>query len=987
MKSTRITALLSLFLAGVTLFTACGSEQPSKSTTTSHNHTYADNWSVDADSHWYASTCGHNDARANFAPHSDKNNDGICDVCSYDYGHTHEFAKEWSHDEKTHWYAPTCTHDVKKEQGEHRDGDNNGICDTCLWNYDHEHSYKKEWSMNESEHWNDPACTHTLDPINKGAHEDKDGNSECDICSYGYGHTHTYKEEWSRDELNHWKDCTCSHGVKKDFSEHKDADNDGICDGCLWDFDHTHTYFEEWTQNDSEHWHAPSCKHNVEPLDKAAHEDKNSDGFCDICLYEEGHEHLFEEGLEYGEKTHWHAPLCGHAVKGDEQPHVDADKDYICDICSYGYGHKHVDADENGYCDECKYIASIKDAVNLGTSDGSAGKINGGVFTTEKVYDITTDYKNTVNKNYTFGNGYLFTSEKTSYSDIQYHYTLLPDGKVFAIEIQNGKPVKKTGTSDNMKGVSYYADIVGGAFTSSGAEDFLYKLYDFAVKNASGEIFETLDGKKGIYSFSFIYWVKNSLGEQGNLYEVKAQFNMTADNVIESIEVESFVYTAGAFDYTVDENSVATLNPSAKPDMIYRVSVSQTSGERTAENNYTPEKVIPADIQLTDESGKAFGSSYTVAPGERFKIYFANPTPSTALIALDTISVTSSDKNSLGVTYWKGDTYVSVNPKAGGTYTLTVKGTSFTKELTVTVADSNIEELSGGYFYLDTYGEYALANTAAVDVYAGKILYFTASPYPVAADGSYTASVSSGKLGSTDIDYLGKTKNVSTFTSSTPGSYVITMVSNVDSSVKCTLTVNVRPEPTVAQLLSGKRYTETFDTAAFGEFVQISALFTPEKEGAVNGTVVFKRNSLSETMSYSYADGEINLVHKSGDDLGYTLSFDNDFNLLIHWQTMGSKVSQVFGEFNTFNVLSGMWMTAGSTMTFGDSSFAYFPGISGETYYDFTYSVDKAGNIDIKFISNFEGSITNAKVDIEKMELSFTVSYKGITENVTMTKG
>ena len=95
-------------------------------------HTFAEGWATDATNHWHAATCEHGEVKDSLAEHVDADEDGKCDVCAYEVGHTHAYAAEWSSDETNHWKTATCTHtDEKVELGLHADDDQNGECDAC----------------------------------------------------------------------------------------------------------------------------------------------------------------------------------------------------------------------------------------------------------------------------------------------------------------------------------------------------------------------------------------------------------------------------------------------------------------------------------------------------------------------------------------------------------------------------------------------------------------------------------------------------------------------------------------------------------------------------------------------------------------------------------------------------------------------------------------------------------------------------------------
>ncbi len=210
-----------------------------------HVHTYEEQWTKGENTHYKKNTCGHDDVekyRKDEADHEDKNNDGLCDVCAYDYGHTHTYAEEWTEGDGGHWHAPTCGHDVPgTDLTDHADADNDGICDTCGYDYDHTHTYADAWSQSEDEHWHEVTCGHTIPVADKNAHVDADHNKECDICGYKPEHFHTFEEVWSADANGHYHKANCGHDAKADEQPHNGYEQDGLCDACGYEVFHLYT--------------------------------------------------------------------------------------------------------------------------------------------------------------------------------------------------------------------------------------------------------------------------------------------------------------------------------------------------------------------------------------------------------------------------------------------------------------------------------------------------------------------------------------------------------------------------------------------------------------------------------------------------------------------------------------------------------------------------------------------------------------------------
>jgi hypothetical protein len=109
-----------------------------------HTHTFAEEWSKDANNHWHAATCEHTEEVEGKAAHTfgewvetkaateeeKGSKERTCSVCGYKetaeidkLAHTHKFAEEWSKDENNHWHESTCGHDVKDGEAAHTFGE------------------------------------------------------------------------------------------------------------------------------------------------------------------------------------------------------------------------------------------------------------------------------------------------------------------------------------------------------------------------------------------------------------------------------------------------------------------------------------------------------------------------------------------------------------------------------------------------------------------------------------------------------------------------------------------------------------------------------------------------------------------------------------------------------------------------------------------------------------------------------------------------
>ena len=160
---------------------------------------------------------------------------GTNDGGNGDGSHTHTYATEWSKDAEGHWYEATCEcTDVTETKLNHVDANNDGACDVCTYT-DHTHTYETEtWTVNCTKHWRAATCGHIVAGIDEADHADTDGDGKCDVCAYVIEdiHKHYYATEWSSDAENHWHAALCEHEVEVADKEAHNLNAAGICTVC-----------------------------------------------------------------------------------------------------------------------------------------------------------------------------------------------------------------------------------------------------------------------------------------------------------------------------------------------------------------------------------------------------------------------------------------------------------------------------------------------------------------------------------------------------------------------------------------------------------------------------------------------------------------------------------------------------------------------------------------------------------------------------------
>lgn len=1030
-----------------------------------HTHTYADTWSFDEDQHWYAASCEHTEERANVSAHEDAENDGVCDVCGYGSDHVHTFAEAWSTDGESHWHATTCGHDVKDALGAHADADNDDACDVCAHSGGCEHPVNAEaWLSDAEGHWHAASCGHTV-KLDAAAHADGNNDGACDVCAWeDPDHTHTYKTEYAFDDHNHWFDADCGHTLKGEQAAHTDANNDGACDTCPWNDGCTHEYSTLWSVDGTHHWHDVICTHTIASADRAEHSDANGDGVCDVCEYLD-HEHTFDTATwTHNDTAHWHAATCGCSIKMDEAAHTDASNDGACDTCSWNDGcvhpvgetfsydnthhwhgvtcshsidpadkvahfdrdldgycdacdaenlahthtyadtltvdadthyyaatcqhtgsrkdeEQHVDHDGDGKCDVCGGTASLQLIIDKVTSDASAGKVSSGTVLNTSIYyfeDADEPYVSTETITYEFGDGYLHTYDGV----YDRWFTLLEDGSVFAARMMDGMYEAEDATANDMAGYRFNGNFLYYNIEAYGVESLLYTLYAYAQEHAS-LLRARYNAQTGAYGFEFVYD-----NEYGSLYFVTVWFRFE-DDVITEMEITSDVY--GTF--AQNEHGKYYVPANAKPEYEYELVISQKAGARTAVNEHGPEKFVFESYDLADESGTVLGDVIMLDPGQSIYLYFANVSPTTATAKLDYVDIATNGTGSQLYAYlsWDGD-YVYLKGIAAGTYTMTLTSASVVKTVTVVVGTPELKSLTPMIYYKDYSGLFTTTVGNTCTLYAGQTLYFGAMANPAAANATFKATVSGGTLGTASITYGSEKVKVSTFTASQQGTYTITLTSSENAAVTTTLTVQVQPEPTIGDILNGSYMANIFDyNYSSYSSCDILVTFAPASAGATHGTVTIVRNDQTEVLSYVYENGEIVLTHVSGDVLGYTLSLNDQYSVTLGWTYDGTQRESIMLDYTYTNrVFAKVWVsdemvnddTHLYTFVFGDQGYVYDGAHS--TYPDMLSTVDNAtGAITVTFLGNVAGTelagIVSMTFDSEANTIILVLTDRTIT--------
>ena len=354
-----------------------------------------------------------------------------CSICDHELEeelakltHTHTYADTYSYNETSHWYASTCGHNVRLGEGEHQwnegtvtkdascteEGKMVLECTVCHYSKEvaipkTDHTYSEEWTSDSVNHWREATCgcmevtdygTHVINSWRLVSEQScttpEAYEGVCEICEYVViridkpASGHSYAEEWTITDTHHYHASTCGHEDKKDYGVHiwnegvvekqPDCEEEGLlvktCTICLTEKEESipatgHEFSKEWSYDDDMHWHQATCGHEVIE-DESAHVwdngtivdqtettiTKEYKCFCGATTQDTidvtEHRHTYDTTQWVTSDTHhWHQATCEHTLeKSDYQEHVMIWEEISPATCS--------EAQKlYGYCETCGY--------------------------------------------------------------------------------------------------------------------------------------------------------------------------------------------------------------------------------------------------------------------------------------------------------------------------------------------------------------------------------------------------------------------------------------------------------------------------------------------------------------------------------------------------------------------------------------------------------------------------------------------------------
>ncbi len=451
------------------------------------------------------------------------------------------------------------------------------------------------------------------------------GNGGGETCQ------HTFSEAWASDKSSHWHQATCEHGeIKDSLAYHSDVDEDGKCDVCEYEVGHSHYYATSWSYDEEYHWKAAICTHKDEKNNYALHYDDNQNGECDIC---KGHVHIV------GPSGFCQTEGCGKPMTEIDKSNFESIVNAVLNQSSLVNGVEiqfvqNAPSNNADYYDSehkvwQSYNRSIKQ--NISVLFGKNGYVHS--FTNSEITSGLGSHQTVTNS--------TFESWYEAY------------GKgAFGVVSENGEAIKLASIETSMlDGSLYTLSTVASAY---GTENFLYELYlasqgnnarDFAVVYATDE--NKINFRFNILSVNEITGTNVTVtpgdGETGDqvqtsesstvynvhYYEIEASFSYDERFVLTNLDVSLKVYTNeagtlndksknlkdvtlkyypenGTFDFVKYDASYnpdgddhyRVVDKSELNPVSYSYSVTQSAGDRTADNEHSKESLTPKSFNL-----------------------------------------------------------------------------------------------------------------------------------------------------------------------------------------------------------------------------------------------------------------------------------------------------------------------------------------------------------------------------------------------------
>lgn len=542
------------------------------------------------------------------------------------------------------------------------------------------------------------------------------------------GHTHTFSDTWESDATNHWHAATCEHGEEKNsLAKHADADEDGKCDVCAYEVGHTHTYAEDWSKDDTHHWHASTCTHTDEVADKGLHEDAAADGTCDVCG---GHAHVVnkagvcdvcDEQVKPMDETNLEMVIAATALRYKNikestivEEFSSTIKSVFDDSVSDGespYGYK------NSQTTTVYTLGENATMVVSSTENQTKDKYANG-----DIYEIETESNS---KKWMY---YDANDTETPYKAIHEETTDVgtADQKTNIAPISVG--------ADDLFGYYYAVSTLADAYS---AENILAALYEMSQDVTASDFSVTPLVDQNRYMFTFnnliIRKTETSVGTvtNVNLFETTVAFEYSDTYELTTLYICTDCYTndAGAgseADVTLEEVDGEWVKKDGATPNTYEITTVQTVGERTYTHTKSINEYLPTTFTFTNGSETVTNNAtLSYERGEDLEIDIVCDGYFDLIRDQVNATLTSADGNpvtSIGFRS-EGTPFISSSKLPEGTYTLTVKNGNDTL-LTATV-EVEAPQVQGASISVEITDTYTFVDVASLEASESGTYTFT----------------------------------------------------------------------------------------------------------------------------------------------------------------------------------------------------------------------------------------------------------------------
>lgn len=479
---------------------------------------------------------------------------------------------------------------------------------------------------------------------------------------------------------------------------------------------------------------------------------------------------------------------------------------------------------------------------------------------------------------YAFGNGYTYIKDTHNSPVSEYHCGLDEDG-FFVVYLEDG--VIKTSNRNNAAMMNGAPILLWYSYeTVYGAENALNVLYSHALRCSNDDLKETADESTRTYSFSFSGL--ESRDRNSDYYETTVNFTLGEDYSISYFKFTQDYYEnnegwSGQPGYSptfITDPSTGKTAPNG--DYSYRtiVTVTQTAGERTAENEYNREMFNISSYKLSYNGEELEeGATLNLNAGGTYTLVISDILPTTADLSVDIMQFDYEGNLGSG-DFWidnedfsltRKGTEITLSARRGGKHTLIFRTADTVRTLVVEITGEAPEDMSPK-LYNGVSKSFYDGNEKTVSVGGDVYFYGAVTRYSNAAQTAVITSENDEYVTITPVTLNGVA--CWKFTATQAGTYHIMVKSDVAPLTNCTFVFQVTETADFASLLTGTYETQD----RVGDIYRVSFNLTDADN--IGGTVTVTRTPTDSDGNPVVAEAETLTLNFSLDDV--TIVVDNN---------------------------------------------------------------------------------------------------------------